>query len=267
MNKRLIFLLSLLLPLAASGAELRTFYVIPVAAHTSGANGTAWRSDVTIQNPGTTTLTIDISAVKSGEGLTDNIVPVSSGIAVPAGGVVALSDVLNGTAAGEVIPSAALLIGSDKPFAVTSRTYNSTANGTYGQTVSPASDIATAGSTIYIPGIIANARFRTNIGLLMVANTPMTVGVALTDEGGETRGQRIMNVAAGSATHVQFGTAAVASRTFDSAGAVVRIVHGDGSVIAYASVVDNITGDASFITGGVDIARPVEPLSLLLLRR
>ena len=66
---------------------------------------------------------------------------------------------------------------------------------------------------------------------------------------------------------MQFNFPSVTVATLDSAGAVVHIVSGTGTVIAYGSVVDDATGDASYIAGGTASAGSVNPLSLLLKRR
>ncbi|HSP14341.1 MAG TPA: hypothetical protein VLV78_06290 [Thermoanaerobaculia bacterium] len=267
MRKTVFIVLStLVVALGASAAELHDFYVIPVAAHVSGANGTSWRTDVAIQNIQFTPITIEMSVVESGEGLLDNIFPIGSTVTVPAGGSVILGDVLKDHR-GQAESSGALLVGGDKPFALTSRTYNVTANGTLGQAVPASSDVAAEGSTLFIPGLISNAAFRTNIGLLMSATTPMTVIVAVNGADGQLLGKRVFSVAAGVTTHVQFGAPTLAPAPFDTAGGIVRIIEGSGTVVAYASVVDNATGDASYIAGGAGSAGPIAPLSLLLNRR
>ena len=261
--RKSIFILCLTVACAASAAQISDFYVLPVVAHTDGANGTAWRTDVSIQNIQSTPLTVEMSLVATGEGLLDNIVPLPS-VTVAPGGSVILPDVLQN----QTQTSGALLAGGNQAFALTSRTYDRTPIGTMGQTVPPATDVASdsspATSTLYIPGLISNAGFRTNLGLVMSATTPMTVVVSINGADGRTLGSRTFNVAAGMTTHVQFGTPTVAAAPFDAAGAVVRISGGTGTVIAYASIVDNATGDASFVSGGTAAAGAVSSLSALL---
>ena len=271
LNRLLAFVCSLV-ALGASAAELRDFYVIPVAAHTAGANGTSWRTDLSIQNVQSAPLTVEVSAVETGEGLLDNIFPVSlngaSSITIPGNGSLMITDVLK-SHRGRLESSGALLVGGDRVFAVTSRTYNVTPNGTVGQTVSGSPDIASGGGadTLYIPGIVSNAAQRTNLGLVMSASTPLVVSVSIRGTDGSTLGERTFNVAAGMTTHVQFNATTVAAAPFDVAGAVVRIRSGSGTVIAYASVVDNSNGDASYISGGTAAAGTVSPLAALLAQQ
>lgn len=261
--RKIIFILCLTVPGAMSASQIADFYVIPVVAHTSGANGTSWRTDVFIQNIQSTPLTVEMSLVATGEGLLDNIFPLSNVTVAPLGSVT-LSDVLQNQAR----TSGALLVGGNHAFALTSRTYDRTPAGTVGQAVPPATDAASDGSsaasTLYIPGLISNAAFRTNLGLVMSATTPMTVVVTIDGPDGQALGARTFNVAAGMTTHVQFGTPSVAAVPFDTAGAIVRITAGTGTVISYASIVDNATADASFVSGGTAAAGAVSSLSALL---
>ena len=258
--RKMMLVLCCLFAVSAFGAQISDFYVIPVVAHTNGANGTAWRSDVSIQNFASTPLNVDMSLIASGEGLLDNITSLPS-ITVPPGGSVIVPDILQNQAQ----TSGALLVGANQPFALTSRTYNRTANGTFGQTVPPASDVASTGSsTIYIPGLIANGNFRTNLGLVMSATTTMVVSVTINGASGQSLGARTFTVPAGATDHVQFGTTSVAPAPFDIASATIRIASGNGTVIAYASIVDNATGDASFIAGNTAATGSTAPLRLLL---
>ena len=52
--QRALVAVAILLPaslFAASGPNLSDWHVIPAAAHTEGAQGTFWRTDVSIANP------------------------------------------------------------------------------------------------------------------------------------------------------------------------------------------------------------------------
>ncbi|MEO8035248.1 MAG: hypothetical protein ABI837_12510 [Acidobacteriota bacterium] len=251
MRKNLSFFIVCLSVVAvASAAQVTDFYVIPAASHAPGANGTSWRTDMSIQNIQSVPVVIDIAVVESGEGLLDNVFSVTT-VTVPAGGNMTLSDVLNNHR-GRAQTTGALLVGGDHAFALTSRTYNATANGTLGQTVSASGDVASDdSSTLYIPGLVQNGAFRTNVGLLMSATSaPLTVMLTINGANGSALGSRTFTVPAGATTHVQFPVTSTAPAPFDAGGAVVTVTGGIGTVIAYASVVDNFTGDASFISGG-----------------
>ena len=259
--KNALALLCTLVAAVASAAQFSDFYVIPAAAHAPGVNGTTWRTDVAIQNFQTTPININMALVETGEGLTNNVNPVGSPVVVPAGTTVILPDVLNNYR-GLASSSGALLVGGDKAFAITSRTYNLTAAGTLGQTVSASGDVASDMNTVlYLPGLVQNAKFRTNIGLVMSAGA-QALAVSVT----VNNGTRTFIVQPGVTTHVQFPATTVSPSSFDAAGGTVMITAGTGTVVAYASVVDDGTGDASFIAGGSTAAGGVSPLRDLMTR-
>jgi hypothetical protein len=270
MRAMTIFFALLIAGSALCAAPLSDFYILPVAAHTTGVGGTAWRTDVTIQNVQQTPLTVSVAVVESGEGLLDNIVPVSlNGSAtatVPAGGSATLSDILQNHR-GRAETSGALLVGGDQPFVLVSRTYEAAHGaGTVGETVLPAGEAA-PGGTLYVPALVSNATSRSNIGLFAAAGAePLVVEVSLRDEGGRVLGTRSFTIAPGAATHVQFSARSVAAAPFDGGAATVRIASGDGSIIAYGSVVDNASEDASFIPGGFTSAGTAPSLEALLPR-
>jgi hypothetical protein len=263
MRSKLAFLAcALLITAAAHANHYADFYVLPAAAHTNGINGTRWMSDVAIQNFQSTPLTVQLAIIESGEGNSDNVFPLANAsVTVPANGSVLLKDVL-ASHRGLASVTGAILIGSDRPFAVTSRTFSMTPDGnTIGQTVPPARDFVdnTVGRTdpatavAYIPGLIDNASFRSNLGAVIgngsaTDNLVITVNVRGAD--GVSAGTRTITVAPGNFTHLQFpARELIGTRLLDIGSAEFRITSGNGAVVPYASVVDNATADAVFITG------------------
>lgn len=258
---------ALLLGAAAARADhYADFYVLPAAAHTTGVNGTLWMSDVAIQNFQATPLVVQLAVIESGEGNLDNVFPVmtsaaSESVTIPARGSVLLKDILKNHR-GLANVTGALLVGSDRPFAVTSRTFSMTPDGnTIGQTVPPVRDFIdnTIGDTdlatavAYVPGLIDNASFRTNLGAVIGNGSPtsdVSVTVTVRDASGTVAGTRIINVAPGSFTHVQFNARSlIGAQSIDIGSAEFRITSGSGAVVPYASVVDNGTADAVFVAG------------------
>jgi hypothetical protein len=254
---------------SAYAAHYSDLYVIPVVSHTAGQYGTNWMSDVAIQNFAAAPLTVQLIFIASGEGRLDNVTPVITGtvngsVTVPAGGSVLLKDVL---ASMPGIDSAigSLILGGDRPFAVTSRAYSMTPDGnTIGQTVPPSANFlnVTEGSTdlstavAYIPGLIQNDRFRTNLGLVVANatgfNSVLNVTVTVRNAAGTTVGTRQIRVGPGAVTHLQVPVRSLSgagTASFDIGSAEFRITEGSGSVVSYASVIDNQTADAVFITG------------------
>ena len=238
-------------------------YVIPIAGHATGAFGSVYMTDVSITNFNADPLTVQIIVVEQGENTSDNVFPlvtnsVNGSVVVAPRSTVVLRDVLNGYR-GNANTSAALILGGDKPFAVTSRLYNAK-NGGVGDTVPAISNffensIGKSNNTAvaYIPGIINNANFRTNIGFLAATGSastdPLVVEVRIRDASGNSLGSRVITTQVGQFTQTQFSVGSITSTPFDIGSAEIRILGGSGAVVPYAAVNDNATGSSAFILG------------------
>jgi hypothetical protein len=216
---------------------------VPVAAHNSGLNGSAWRTDLGILNPTTSAANVEIDFYGGYNGILSNT------ISVAAGAQLMLADVV-----GEIGASGqgALEILSDQALKVTSRTYSRIPSdasclpdGTQGQDYPAltASDGLVAGQIAYLAGLVENASFRSNIGLVNTGPDSATVLVELYDATGtelvqyyawlvpgewEQRTQPFLNWAGQTA--------------MDRGYAKITVQWGSG-VFAFASVVDNLTND------------------------
>ena len=260
-------LIALALSSTASAID-SNFYVIPVAGHVHGANDTLYQSDIAIRNFQPVALQINLVLIENGEASLDNNAGVvlrdgsTGSITVPADGSVLLADVLaNQRGGGDSF--GAILLGASAPFAVTSRTYTTNAGGgTVGQTVPAFRDFleSATGTTdasmpvAYIPGVVANAASRTNLGFVAAANAsslaPLVVSVCLRGLDGRLIGSaRNFSIAQGLSAHVQFSSREITTEPLSIASAEVRILSGDGAVVPYASVVDNVSSDAVFLSG------------------
>lgn len=262
----MIALVGALLPLAAFGQSVYSdTYVIPVAGHVQGVNG-LWQSDLAITNFATTPLTVQIVVVETGEGNFDNIFPLmtdtntTGSVTVAPSTTMLFRDILAGYR-GRQNTLGALILGGDKPFAVTSRAYNNSGGGTsVGETVTPARDFfenSTGRSdntaVAYLPGLVNNASTRTNIGFLAgtgsTAGATMGVQITIKNGAGQTLGTKLVTIPAGNFTHTQFSVSSVTNTPFDIGSAEIRITQGSGTVVPYASVIDNATGAAAYVMG------------------
>ena len=259
---RAVLMISLLTAAASAFADhYADLYVIPVAGHVRGAGGRVWMSDVAVQNFQASPLNVELVVIESGDGNPDNVVPLQSTtgsvVTIPAGGTRILHDLMEGHSGVNSI--GAILIGADRPFSVTSRAYVTSAEGaSEGQTV-PAvqrflddalGDTNPSGATAYLPGLVANARQRTNIGFVAGAGeSGLTFEVALRGADGAMLGSRTFSVPPNAFRHVQFSSTSIANTPFDEGSATLRITSGDGAVVPYASVVDNQHPGAFFVTG------------------
>jgi hypothetical protein len=136
---------------------------------------------------------------------------------------------------------------------------------TIGQTVLAQRDFLTeslgdtaAMATAYLPGLIANSRFRTNLGFVAGAGTgaPLVIDYVITGADGSSLGSERFAIPAGSFMHLQFSSRRIAAGNFDEGAARVIIVSGDGAVVPYASVIDNTTADAVFVSGNFPANSP-----------
>jgi hypothetical protein len=250
---------------ALLASEYSSLYVLPVASHTSGVNGTQWRTDVAIQNFQSSPITVQLLFIESGFAGTENIgnlatpaVPNGT-ITVPANGSVIVKDIVNGYQGKSEGIIGSIVASADKEFAMTSRVYNTGGGaGTFGQTVAPVRDLleSSQGSTdlttavAYIPGLTSNSSFRTNLGFVAGAGpNGMTINAKLRGADGTELGNTSFSVAANAFQHLQFSTSLLSATSFDAGSAEFRITAGSGAVAPYASVTDNLSGDSVFING------------------
>src|SRR5262249_4196866 len=158
---------------------------------------------------------------------------------VPANGTRILRDVLAGHGGGDTI--GAILLGADRPFAVSSRAYiMNSAGATQGQSVTPLrnfldttlapTDLTSA--TAYVAGLSSNSHYRTNLGFGAGTGTSsgMTVEVTLRNASGTSLGTRTFFIRGRGFQHLQFSSASVSNQMFDEGSATFRIVSGAGSL-------------------------------------
>src|SRR6185295_6686501 len=127
MRKPAIFLLLLcsLIGSSAYADQYSDTYVIPVVGHTLGANGTMWMSDLSIRNFSNSPMDVQLVVIESGEDTTDNVFPLVTDdldgfVTVGANSTVMLKDIMDGYR-GRSNNLGALIVGADRPFALTSR--------------------------------------------------------------------------------------------------------------------------------------------------
>lgn len=265
--RKTVILFTLLCSLAAvnaSAAHLADTYVIPVASSTPGAFGSTWATDIAVTNFSATALNVQLLIIETGENQFDNLFPVMTA-EVPDGNFTVgpnstrlLRDVLRGHR-GQTSTVGALIVGADRPFAITARSYNSLGGNTVGETITPVRDFfenATGQfdgvSVAYLPGLVNNGLARTNIGFVSASGSAtggFTVEVTVKNAAGAVLGTRRVTNLAGNFTHTQFSLASITNQFFDVGSAEVRILGGSGVVIPYAAVIDNRTQSVAYIMG------------------
>jgi len=230
----------------AGGATGSHVYVVPAVAHSAGAMGSLWRTDVAVVNRASASTRLQVT-----------FVPVGGAATVRSATLAALSttewsDVLvsmfgHGSASSV---SGALAVSSDQPLFVSSRTFNQGATGTFGGYLPgvAVTSALTFGEMGCLPHLKKNASFRTNIGVVNLGTSTATVLIRLYGSGGQQVGSdRRVTVAAGALVQESDVFALAGAGNHEIAYAGIDVETPGGAVWAFASVIDNPTGDPTMI--------------------
>ncbi len=248
MNRWMTRLLPFLATLAALPLGAQTFY-IPAAAHVSGYGGTHWRTDVEIKACGGSGAELRLEALLRDR---DNTAPAAGTVSVADGQAVRLEDVLASRFG--LTGAAALRITTLSGCAlVTSRTYNDADSGTFGQYVPaiPEADAFGFGETAELIQLSQSADdtsgYRSAVGLVNLTGVGLNVDMELSTSDGASLGS--VNEILEPYELVQLDRIFRKVTPGAVADGYVTITTGTegGRFLAYASVVDNVSGDAVFI--------------------
>jgi hypothetical protein len=230
-----------LLPLAAGATTL----VIPASGTGPGANDSHWQTELTLHNlsasPISATLTFHDVLGAAG----------TSSVTVAPRATVAIADVV-ASRFGREAATGAIEVAFDSAFAqkltVSSRTFNKSAAGEFGQDI-PAvdqSNIPEAGSTVVLSGPSSATDARFNFGLY--ADKASTIQWDLVRADGTIAASKELTYAAGTQAQYNFGVSALFNTDSQDNDTVHAIVT-SGRAIAYGSVVNNISGDPTYVPG------------------
>jgi len=228
---------------ASPGAPGGFVRVLPAAAHLAGAAGTTWRSDAVLHNQGATTASASVFLLERD---LDNRAATGAALAVPAGSSVAVDSILP-TLFGRTETAGAVLVGSDLPLVVTSRTYNDSSVGTYGQAIPGLEVSALNELDSSLIQLRRSADYRTNIGVVNLGLDPVEVAVDLYDSQGTWLGARSHEVEPYSAVQDNDVFAKVGADEVADGYAVVSPASDEAVLVAYASVIDNRSGDPMLV--------------------
>jgi hypothetical protein len=221
---------------------------IPVVSRANGANNSTWRTDIGILNPGNTTATVVIK-------IWVNTGVISRTITLAPWGQRIITDII-GWFDPTIFVSAPISIVSSQTLIITSRTYNQFAPGvvcfpagTLGQALGGVTTNGgvVSGQTVWLPNLVENTAFRSNIGYTNTGSTNATVTVKLYNGNGNQVGSYNVNLAPG-----QWKQASQPFRSYAGVGnlaagsARITVTAGSG-VVVYGSVIDNITNDPTTI--------------------
>jgi hypothetical protein len=245
--------------------------IIPAVAHANGINS-QFQSDVRVTNSSAQLLEYQATFTPSGgDGLAAGR---QTTFTIDPGRTIALDDVLRGWfgTGGESItgtlevrpitetaPSTSSVALSGLANLVTfasSRTFNVTSNGTFGQYI-PAIPFANfiGGSSDLTPPValslqqIAQSdRYRTNLGIVEASGDPVSLLVKVFGSDGQKLKEFPVQLAGGQHTQLNSFLATQGVGSLSDGRVEISVVGGNGKVTAYASVLDNATSDPLLVT-------------------
>jgi hypothetical protein len=252
-------------PVASGGKNtpLPNSLIIPAVGHASGANGSLFESDIRLANTSAQAMKYQLNFTLTNTDASQS--GSSTTIQVDPGATMALDDILtsffgtgsDGTSALgtlEIRPLTTTTSTQSGPPSVqtvaSSRTYNSTPNGTLGQFIpaipfsqfiAKAAD-GTPKTILSLQQIANSTAYRTNFGIVEGAGEPADVLIHVFNNLGiEVVAPIPMSLLPGE--HRQLGLLSDNGITLTDGRFEVEVVSTTGKVTAYASVIDNITND------------------------
>jgi hypothetical protein len=227
---------------------------VPAAAHGAGVAGTVWRTDLEVKARGSEPATFTIELLAEG---TDNTTPAITTFTIDTGTSTRFEDLLaaqlgyTGNAALRITPTSGRIL-------VSSRTYNNDPAGTYGQYI-PALPAATAlasgtaGALIQLSSSSSAASgYRSNVGVLNITASSISLELDLYTGDGELLGTVPLTLLPYELRQVTDIYRQVTSLDVADGYVLIRLLTSDGLYFAYASVIDNRSGDAIFIPAQED---------------
>lgn len=222
---------------------------VPAAAHVAGDAGTNWFTDLEIYNTSTIQAQYRLELL---EALVDNSDPLSVAFTLDSAGCVRYEDVLGQIF--EATGSGAIRIVVDRgQLMVTSRTYNDLGSSTFGQFIPgfALTDAIGQGAETRLIQLSHSADddsgFRTNIGFASATDHVISVEVELFLGDGTSLGSRAYSLEPFGYFQENDIFAEVAGGDVENGFAVLRSLSPGALYFAYASVVDNRSGDPVYI--------------------
>jgi hypothetical protein len=157
--------------------ECSATYWVATAARASGVGGSQWRTSLGLFNRSDSTANIEIHYLRS------NGQSASRTLSLAAKSQRVIADVVNFVGSSK---TGSLRVVSNQPLIVGSRTFNQSANGTFGQYLDGGltSGGASAGDSVWLAMLEESPDFRTNVGFTNTGSTDAKVTVTLFDSSG-----------------------------------------------------------------------------------
>ncbi len=212
---------------------------VAIVASGSGAGDSIWRSDVGLLNRSALTNKVRMRIERPE-------VEVDHELELRPGEHLIVEDVV---AALGLAGSGSLRVFSAEPLTVSSRTYNTSENGTFGQFLGGVTGPGGLGNgeSVVLMHLREDASARSNIGVLNAGRRATSVRVQLFDGSGLSVADFDRRVAAREVVQLNRPFAEQGGRTDVRAGFAVITVREGEEVVVYGSVIDTVTNDPTTI--------------------
>lgn len=251
---------SLVTPVAPTGKNTPppNSLIVPAVGHAPGANNSMFESDVRVANTSAQTQKYQLNFTLTGTDGTQS--GQSSTIEINPGDTMALDDILSNffgvgadgssaTGVLEIRPltsdTSSLTSTPSVQTVASSRTFDTTPNGTFGQFIPaiPFSQFVGQGNRLSLQQVAQSTAYRTNIGLVEAAGQPASVLLHVFN----SSGSEVATIPESLLPSEQIQLNNVLPPLND--GRVeVEVTSPTGMVTAYASVVDNVTNDPLLVS-------------------
>lgn len=222
---------------------------VATAAHAPGYNNTTWRTDIEVNNTSYETISYTLALLRSDS---DNSTPLSFEFSLLGGRSAHHADVL-GAPFAYTGAAAVRLASASRDVLVVSRTYDQLAKGTFGQFVPGLSrdQAVHTGQQGRLIGLSHDPSLstgsRTNLGLLSLSPAPIIIEVTYMTRIGGRYGTRSYTLKPYEFRQLNRAFEEVTKELVEFGFITVRTLTTGGAFLAYASVVDNVTGDPIFV--------------------
>jgi len=217
---------------------------LPATAKLQGAGSSNWVTDIVVTNLEGTTVTASVDRWQRDHSGGD---PDSAELVLAPRQSLVLRDVLKTLFATD--GAAALTVHGSRGLMAVGRTYNDTPSGSFGHSL-PGLDIT--GDQLLRGGQVGHLLMleesgvdgrRTNIGLVNTEDLPIEVELTFFNEAGAFIGVLDQDLPANGFVQLDRVLRSISSSSERNARAEVRLTSAVGSVVAYATSIDNRTGD------------------------
>ncbi|HPR63882.1 MAG TPA: hypothetical protein PK014_06640 [Thermoanaerobaculia bacterium] len=219
---------------------------IPAAASKQGAKDTNWKTDLVLHNPTDVSFTAHLTFLEAGQ---DNNSQTSLEISLPVSSSTKYTDILQSLFGVSNAVGGIKIVSPIKP-TIISRTYNDQEEeGTYGQSIPALSKHSAVTSFISqrIVALIQNERYRSNLILLNISTTAADLNIELYNGTGAFIGSFSQHLLPLEYHQIDQFYAPYIDVPLDDGFIIISMLSPAAMVIAIASVVDNLTGDATTI--------------------